>query len=124
MSTLETVVGSNQQQIAEWNSCKADVDSPLTLFHTKFWGVEEEGVSTVSDNMDVDDSTADGHDISPHSYVLDIGIRGVETEIWVRADYIRIFKFAEKFYAESLSNSKSLSPCLVITGQPGIGEFC
>ncbi|KAF8345320.1 hypothetical protein F5887DRAFT_885268 [Amanita rubescens] len=68
--------------------------------------------------MEVDDSTAD--EISPRCYVLDIGIRGVEDKIWVRADYIRMFEFAEKFYAESLSNPQS--PCLVITGQPGIGK--
>jgi len=88
----------------------------LTQFHAKFWGVEEEG--RPSDNMEVDDSTAD--EISPRCYVLDICIRGVEDKIWVRADYIRMFEFAEKFYAESLSNPQS--PCLVITGQPGIGK--
>jgi hypothetical protein len=121
MSTLATVVGSNQQAIADWNSHKAPPYDPFTAFHAKFWGVKEEG--RLSDNMEVDDSTADGHDISPRCYVLDIGIQGVEEgKIWVRADYIRMFEFAEKFYAESLSNP--LSPCIVITGQPGIGEFC
>ena len=35
--------------------------------------------------------------------------------------YIRMFEFAEKFYAESLNEPRS--PCLVITGQPGIGEL-
>ncbi|KAM6499289.1 hypothetical protein JOM56_004797, partial [Amanita muscaria] len=33
----------------------------------------------------------------------------------------RVFKFAEEFYAENKSNL-ALSPCLVITGQPGIGK--
>ena len=59
--------------------------------------------------------------ISVRCYVLDIGIRGVEDKIWVRADYIRMFEFAEEFYAESLNEPRS--PCLVITGQPGIGEL-
>jgi hypothetical protein len=40
-------------------------------------------------------------------------------KIWVRAEYTRMFEFAEKFYAENVCNT--LSPCLVITGQPGIG---
>ena len=63
----------------------------------------------------------DDHEISSRCYVLDIGIRGVEDKIWVR---IRMFEFAEKSYADSLCNSgNTLSPCLVITGQPGIGEF-
>ena len=113
MSTLGTVVYNT----AEWNSLKAPCCSPLTQFHTKFWGVEEEG--GLSDNIEVDDSTAD--EISSRCYVLDIGIRGVEDKIWVRADYIRMVEFAEKFYEESLP--EPLSPCLVITGQPGIGEL-
>ena len=120
MSTLATVVGSNWQITSNWNSRKAPLDTPLARFHAKFWGVEEEG--ELSNNMEVDNSIADGDEISPRCYILDIGIRGAEDKIWVRADYIRMFKFAEKFYAESLSNP--LSPCLVITGQPGIGEFC
>ena len=105
MSTLATVVGSDEQCMADWNSHKAPLDAPLTQFHAKFWGVEEEG--GLSNNMEVDDSTADGHEISQRCYVLDIGIRGVEDKIWVRADYIRMFEFAEKFYAESLSNPLS-----------------
>jgi hypothetical protein len=120
MSTLATVVHSDEQNIADWISHKAPLDTPLTQFHAKFWGVEEEG--GLSDNMEVEDSTADDHEISPRCYVLDIGIRGVEDKIWVRAEYIKMFEYAEKFYAESLPNP--LSPCLVITGQPGIGEFC
>ena len=43
MSTLATVVDSNQQNIADWNPHKAPLDAPLTQFHAKFWGVEEEG---------------------------------------------------------------------------------
>ena len=119
MSTLEKVVG--RESTANWSSHKVPSFTPLAQFHTKFWGVEEEG--GLSDNVDVDDSIDNDHEIDPRCYVLDIGIRGVEVEkIWVRADYIRIFKYAEKFYSKRLPASKS--PCLVITGQPGIGEFC
>ena len=118
MSTLATVVGSNRWRLAVWNPNKASPDHPLTQSHAKFWGIPEEQGRGLSDIVEV---AADGHDISPRCYVLDIGIQGMEDKIWVRADYIRIFEFAEKFYAESSSNQ--LSPCLVITGQPGIGEF-
>ena len=80
-------------------------------------------IKTYDDDMEVDDSTAEGGDIIPGCYVLDIDIQGaVEDKIWVRADYIRMFKFAEEFYAENASDF-ALSPCLVITGQPGIGEL-
>ncbi|KAM6496569.1 hypothetical protein JOM56_007042 [Amanita muscaria] len=71
--------------------------------------------------MEINDSTAEDDDIDPSCYVLDIDIQGIEDKIWVRAEYIRMFKFAEKFYAENKSNL-ALSPCLVITGQPGIGK--
>ena len=42
-------------------------------------------------------------------------------DIWAHADYIRMFEFADKFYAEYVSNPQA--PCLVITGQPGAGEL-
>ncbi|KIM91796.1 hypothetical protein PILCRDRAFT_58282 [Piloderma croceum F 1598] len=70
--------------------------------------------------MEINDSTADDGDIDPGCYVLDIGTRGKEDKMWVRAEYIRMFEFAETFYAENACNT--LSPCLVITGQPGIGK--
>ena len=117
MTMLETVVGSDPRHIADWNSLKAPPHAPLAQFHKKFWGIKEE--AGLSNNVEIDDSTDD--EIHPGCYVLDINIRGVELKkIWVRADYIRMFKYAEKFYADNLFES----PCLVITGQPGIGEFC
>ena len=96
----------------------------LAQFHAEFWGVkgvtDTEGEQEDSDegDMEIDDSTAE--DIDPRCYVLDIDIRGVEDKIWIRADYIRMFKFAEEFYIENVSN---MSPCFVITGQPGTGEL-
>ena len=128
MSTLATVVGSDQQDIADWKSRKIRLNHPFAKFHAKFWGVvdseEKTGLTPLSDNMEVDDSTADGNgdEINPHCYVLEIDIPGVEDKIWVRADYIRMFEYAEGFYDKSLPSP--LSPCLVITGQPGVGEFC
>ena len=118
MTTLAAVVGSEEWRLAAWNLNKVHLDDPLTQFHKKFWGKEEK--VRWSDDVEVD---ADGDDIGPHCYPEDIGIQGIEEKIWIRADYIRIFEYAQKFYAESLSNPQPLSPCLVITGQPGIGEF-
>ena len=121
MSRLRTVVGSDEQFPVDWDLHKAPPGSPLTAFHKKFWGSKEDVGR--SDNVEVEDSTADDHDAGPRCYNLDIGIQGFEDKIWVRADYIRMFEFAEKFYAKSLSNP-GRPPCLVITGQPGVGEFC
>ena len=36
--------------------------------------------------MEVDDLTADDHEISPRCYVLDTGVQGVEDMIWVRSE--------------------------------------
>ena len=114
MSTLASVVDPSPELIADWKSQIAPPDHPLLQFHTKFWGVKEDRGHV--NNLGVDD-------ILPDCHVLDIDIQGVQSDkIWVRADYIRMFKFAEVFYAENESNY-ALSPCLVITGQPGIGKF-
>ena len=68
--------------------------------------------------MEIDGSTADDGDIDPGCYVLDIGTRGKEDKIWVRAEYARMFEFAEIFYAENACNT--LSTCLhVLLSQVG-----
>ena len=61
-------------------------------------------------------------DQSRWSNALDIDIPVMEGKVWVCSEYIRMFKFAEEFYAENESNF-TLSPGLVITGQPGVGKF-
>ena len=116
MSSLVSVVGSDF--VDDWKALIVPARDPLAQFHTKFWGVQ----NTEGDDIEIDHSTAVEDDINAGCYILDIDIPSIKEKIWVRADYIRMFKFAEEFYAEN--TSKSLSPCLVITGQPGIGEFC
>jgi hypothetical protein len=132
MSSLVSVVGDSF--VDDWNSRIVHIDDPLSEFHAKFWGIadiagdqenagdqEDAGDQGDDNDMDVDGSAAEDDDIIPACYVLDISIRGVEDKIWVRADYIRLFKFAEEFYAENVANPRS--PCLVITGQPGTGAL-
>ena len=58
-------------------------------------------------------------------YVLNINIKGIESSIWVRAEYIRIFDYIAKLHGD-LTSSKRIderSYCVIITGQLGIGEF-
>jgi hypothetical protein len=117
MSSLAPVVGDGF--VDDWKLQIAHTHHPFAQFHTKFWGVEE--VAAYTNDMEIDDSTPDDGDIDPGCYVLDIGTQGKEDKIWVRAEYTRMFEFAETFYAENVCNT--LSPCLVITGQPGIGEL-
>jgi hypothetical protein len=115
MSSLASVVSDDF--VDDWKLQIAHTRHPFARFHTKFWGVEE--VAAYLNNMEIDDSTADDGDINPGCYVLDIGTQGKEDKIWAHAEYTRMFKFVETFYAETACNT--LSPCLVITGQPGIG---
>ena len=75
---------------------------------------EEEGV----DEVEIDDYIEG-------CCVLDINIEGIETSIWVRAEYIRIFDNIAELHG-NLTSSKRMnesSYCVIITGQPGIGEF-
>jgi hypothetical protein len=121
MSTLVSIVGDDQEELTEWKLGKAKAHHPLNQFHAKFWGKEPDTMAN-SNDMEVANATADADDIGSGCYPLDIGVETMEGKIWVRSEYIRMFTFAEELYAENKSNLV-LSPCLVITGQPGIGEF-
>ena len=58
-------------------------------------------------------------------YVLDINIVGMESSIWVRAEYIRILDRIVKLHNNLTSSNRieKMSYCVIITGQPGIGKF-
>jgi hypothetical protein len=112
MSTLVSVVGNHN--LVGWQSAKALPEDELAKFHAKFWGKEE---------PDIDITTGKhGDDDDMETEILDIDILNIEGKLLVRSEYIKLFKCAKKFYAENKTNF-SLPPCLVITGQPGIGEF-
>ncbi|EDR03255.1 uncharacterized protein LACBIDRAFT_307487 [Laccaria bicolor S238N-H82] len=64
--------------------------------------------------MDPDD------DIIPGCYMLDIGIDGLISKLWIRAEYIRVFNSVNAHYDEPSFVGKA--PCAVVTGQPGIGK--
>jgi hypothetical protein len=84
---------------------------PLAQFHTKFLGVKGmDGVEPEDqNNTEIDDSTAQDDDTN----TLDIDIPGVEDKVWVRADYIRRFKFAEEFYVQAaLAQIPSFLQCI------------
>ena len=108
MSSLVSVVGNDF--VDDWKALIVPARDPLAQFHAKFCGVQ----NTEGDDIEIDHSTAVEDDINAGCYILDIDIPGIKEKIWVRADYIRMFKFAEEFYTESVTDR---SPCLVITGQ-------
>ena len=115
---------------------KLEGNNRFTAFHLKFWGksmddderewksqfqsqkhsTDDDGDDD-TDDEDVDDELIPGCcelDISP-SPVSDI------STIWIRADYVRIYKYAESKY--DLCYERRKAQALVITGQPGIGEY-
>jgi len=94
----------------------------------------EERMDAVVDEMVVDetavvDETMDkattrdpDDDIIPGCYMLDIDIHGLKfSKLWIRAEYIRVFNSVKAYYDETTSESGA--PCVVVTGQPGIGEL-
>jgi hypothetical protein len=79
---------------------------------------EGEGEDEDEDEVEIDDYI-DG------CYVLNINIKGIESSIWVRAEYIRIFNDIAELHGD-LTSSKRIdesSYCVIITGQPGVGKF-
>lgn len=100
-----------------------DNSEPFAQFHSKFWGtsmaVEESewrSAQTPLSNMESE------LEINPGCYMLDISIEGLPfPKIWIRAEYIRIFAYLEYHYNHERVHN--LAPSVVITGQPGIGEF-
>jgi hypothetical protein len=79
---------------------------------------EEEDEGEGEDEVEIDDYIEGCR-------VLDINIEGIESSIWVRAEYIRIFDHIAELHRD-LTSSKRIderSYCVIITGQRGIGEF-
>ena len=70
-----------------------------------------------------EDTTADpDDDIIPGCYMLDIGIDGLRfSKLWIRAEYIRVFNSLKTYYDTPVF--QYWAPCVVVTGQPGIGEL-
>jgi hypothetical protein len=86
---------------------------------------EEEEEDKDEDEEDEDEEEGKVDDYIEGCYVLDINIKGIESSIWVRAEYIRIFNDIAELHGD-LTSSKRIdesSYCVIITGQPGIGEF-
>ena len=78
-------------------------------------------VAVVDETMDETTTIDPDDDIIPGCYMLDIGIDGLMSKLWIRAEYIRVFNFVNAYYDEPSSILRA--PCVVVTGHPGIGEF-
>jgi len=120
------------EYLPEWFHLR-NKDNSLVRLHSKFWGkslaCEEPELSnnlshtkSADEDKDMDVDAVD-NDFIPGCAILDIGIENLPFQkIWIRADYIRVYNFLEDCEAPQVTNN--VAPGAVITGQPGIGEFC
>ena len=99
-----------------------DDEALFSKLHTKLW----------NQSIDDEESTwAGAHGTLPETDECDI-VRGCFTlevnipnfrisKLWVRKEYIRFYDQCNSHY-ENFDRKQDLSPCAIITGQPGIGE--
>jgi hypothetical protein len=86
---------------------------------------EGEQANEDEEEDDEDNGEDNEDDIIDGCYVLDVNIPAMETSIWVRAEYIRIFDHIAKLYDRVVNPDRKdqKSSCVILTGQPGIGEL-
>ena len=121
--SLNSVVGNIYT--SQWEAERLQPGDILIHFHDVFWGVTMEGEQANEDEGENEDGSEDEDDIINGCHALDIDIPGIESSIWVRAEYIRIFDHIKKLYDSVVDQERKdqKSSCVILTGQPGIGEL-
>ena len=108
----------HRRQKAKWE--KLDDMEELVQLHRKFW-IQGEFANILLNPREPEDEGYGGDDIGPNCHILDIGIPTLGlTKLWIRNEYIRMYKHCEDHLETNRNESKS--PALVVTGQPGIGK--
>jgi len=139
-TALASIIGSRAEVLKEWKSFRVDPGSLPAQWHSKFWGksmaheeqkwrdtqspMPVEGSRLEETGVDMTEGEDSDDDFIKGCYFLDIDINRSETSrIWIRAEYIRIYKAVEFWYNFVVESSYSgRAQAAVITGQPGIGE--
>ena len=102
---------------------KMDDGARLSVFHAKYWGVgieqdESKWVGAHSQLMDTSNS-----EVVRGCFALDLDDDSLApSKIWIRKDYLRIYDFCER-RCEYIRDNLHLAPSVVVTGQPGLGEY-
>jgi len=101
------------------------VENKLSQLHTKHWGK----------GIDQDESKWAGqHELLPEidesevvrgCFALDLDVNSFRvSKLWVRKDYIRIYDHCDQYYEVTCNEqNQHPAPTVIITGQPGCGEF-
>jgi hypothetical protein len=91
-------------------------------FHKRFWGdpLPPEHSDLVHDPKVEEDGDEDGEkgdgDLLPGSPIINTPWK----QLLIRAEYVRLYNWVEQKYEDS---TESHPPAVVITGQPGIGQY-
>jgi hypothetical protein len=88
-------------------------------------GEEGDGDDAENEEEEEEGEEEDEDDFIDGCCVLDIGIDDIETSIWIRAEYIRFYNHIATLFEEVVEKERKdkKSSCVILTGQPGIGEF-
>ena len=115
--TIESIVPSREQY--KWLEIYDTTDG-LVHLHRRFW-IQGESADILLNPREPEDEGDGDDDIGPNCHVLDIGIPTLGlTQLWIRNEYIRMYKHCEDHFETNRNESKS--PAVVVTGQPGIGK--
>ena len=124
-NTIESIVFP--EDMHKWE--KLPESRELAELHRRFWLEGDEYWNPClnlpwqedADEDDEDESAEEGDDHAIRSgYVLDLDVNVGRSSVWVRKEYIRMYKRCTDHL--DTKNTKKKPPSVVITGQPGIGR--
>ena len=113
-------------------------NTSLSIFHAKHWGKDicEErrewlGTQTRGHQMDIDENQMDtdeenqmSTDETPAGFALSFDIKAFNLRsMWVRENYELLYNDCTSYFNDPKVLSASKPPSVVITGQPGVGEY-
>jgi len=88
----------------------------LAILHANFWATSTKEPEDESMNVDA----VDDEDTGSGCYILDLRIPGIDSKVWIRKEYIRLYDYCDEYLKSKSANKEPIS--VVITGQPGIGK--
>ena len=112
---------------------KLEDSEPLSQLYAKYWGRPIQGdepeLQTPSEGQPMEDHE-DKSEVGPGCFILNLGIKPFSiTRLWIRRDYIRLYERCNEHDNDvreselQLEGAPRIAPSVVITGQPGIGEY-
>ena len=93
----------------------------LSVFHAQYWGKDIR-----EDKREWLETQNGGHrmdvDKAPANFALYFDIEGLNSNMWVREDYVLLYDHCTTYFNRPNVRSFSKPPSVIITGQSGIGK--